>query len=325
MANEISSTQIQISRGKGLTQALRAHVGQDAKISAQQWDRTIDTLIKINDQRKASGQATIFTGGTDKSKAGYHTSFIVKPNQKIDFTKDEMAELYSAMGISLSNAAEKTDDINDVAAVDKTSELNNTEKTQEAAPEGGFKPEVNTKDAKAEKKAAKAKLKQEKAHDKAAIAVTVPRGTSKRTKTQHKFDRANKALLSMAYNTQKPYVKEGVKVINGVEYTTKTAKFDNGAQNNTWLEKGVAQARNLLFKGSRYVTAIYDKNGEMVGVEINSNRTRKNSEPDVMYTKDAAYADLKRKQAGYEATITEGFDYDAVKAVTERIFAKESI
>lgn len=316
---EISAQSIQIQKNQGLTQALRAHVGKDAKISAQQWDRTIDTLIKINEDRKASGASTIFTGGTDKSKAGYHTSFVVKPDQKIDFSQNEMKELYSAMGITLGETAKE---------VEKTEELKEAEKPE--VNEGSLKPEVNNKAQeelvlKADKKALKAKKKKEKTHDKAAIKVTVPRGTTKRRKTQAKFDKANKALISMAYNTQKPYIKEGVKVINGVEYTTKTAKFDNGARNNTWAEKAYAEARKFLHHGDRYVTGLYDKNGELVGIEINSDMNRKNNEPDVLYTKEAAYADTKRKQAGYESVITEGYDYDAVKAVAEKIFAKESI
>lgn len=321
---EISAQSIQIQKNQGLTQALRAHVGKDAKISAQQWDRTIDTLIKINEDRKASGAQTIFTGGTDKSKAAYHTSFVVKPDQKIDFSQDEMKELYSAMGISLGETAKEVD------KTEKLEEVNAVPEEKEAAKEEGLKPEVNTLAdeklvLKADKKALKAKMKKEKAHDRAAIKVTVPRGTTKRRKTQSKFDKANKALISMAYNTQKPYIKEGVKVINGVEYTTKTAKFDNGARNNTWAEKAYAEARKFLHHGDRYVTALYDKKGELVGIEINSDMNRKNNEPDVLYTKNAAYADTKRKQAGYESVITEGYDFEAVKAVTDKIFAKESI
>lgn len=317
MINDISSQSIQIQKGQGLTQALRAHVGKDAKISAQQWDRTIDTLIKINDERKAAGAEAIFTGGTDKSKKAYHTSFVVQPNQTINFTGDEMKELYASMGISLGESAKE---------VEKTEDL----KVKE---QGTLKPEVNTKAEdekneklmlKADKKAVKAKLKKERTHDQAAIKVTVPRGTSKRVKTQRKFDKANKALINLAYNSQKPYIKEGTKVINGVEYTTKTAKFDNGARSGKWVEKAYAEARKFLHHGDRYVTALYDQSGELVGIEINSDMNRKNSEPDVLYTKEAAYADTKRKQAGYEAVITEGFDFDAVKAVTDRIFAKES-
>ncbi len=317
MINNISSQNIQIQKGQGLTQALRAHVGKDAKISAQQWDRTIDTLIKINEQRKAAGEQAIFTGGTDKSKAGYQTSFIVKPNQTINFTSDEMAELYSSMGVTLGAT---------------NSEVDKTEKLQEAK-EQGLKPEVNTKYEdeknqkmilKADEKAVKAKRKKEKTHDEAAIKVTVPRGTSKRRKVQGKFDKTNKALISMAYNQQKPYIKEGTKVINGVEYTTKTAKFDNGARSGKWVEKAYAEARKFFHHGDRYVTALYDQSGELVGIEVNADMDRKNSEPDVLYTKDAAYADTKRKQAGYEAVITEGYDFEAVKAVTDKIFAKES-
>ena len=320
MANEISAQSIQISKGFGITHALKAQVAKDAKVSAQQWDKTIDTLIKINEQRKASGASTIFTGGTDKSKAGYHTSFIVQPNQKIDFSKDEMAQLYSAMGLSIGAAAaaeetDKTEKLKPVADEKVSEEVNDQ-------PQG---VEEKTPMTKAEKKALKEKLKKEKAHDEAAIDTTVPRETDHRSKAQKKFTKANKTLISLAYNAQSPYIKEGTKVVNGEEYTYKTAKFGNEAgDTKNILKKASASANKLLYGGSRYVTALYDKNGEMVAIEINSDRLRKNSAPDVKYTQEAAYADTKRKQQGYEVKITEGFDFEAVKAVTEKIFAKEA-
>lgn len=317
MANEISAQSIQISKNQGLTHALKAQVAKDAKVSAQQWDKTIDTLIKINEQRKASGASTIFTGGTDKSKAGYHTSFIVKPNQKIDFSKDEMAQLYSAMGLSLGATAAKEE-------AEKVEE----KPVEKVSPEANDEPkgvEEKAPMTKAEKKALKEKIKKEKAHDEAAIDTTVPRGTDHRAKAQRKFTKANKTLITLAYNAQSPYIKEGKKVINGEEYTYKTAKFGNEAgDTKNILKKAGASVNKLLYGGSRYVTALYDKNGEMVAIEINSDRTRKNSAPDVKYTKEAAYADTKRKQEGYEVKISEGFDFDAVKAVTEKIFAKEA-
>ena len=322
MANEISAQSIQISKNQGLTQALRAHVAKDAKVTAQQWDKTIDTLIKINEQRKASGSATIFTGGTDKSKAGYHTSFIVQPNQKIDFSKDEMAQLYSAMGLSIgaAKAAEETDKTEELKPV--AEEKVAVEEKVNDEPQGVEEKAPMTK---AEKKALKEKLKKEKAHDQAAIDTTVPRETDHRSKAQKKFTKANKTLITLAYNAQSPYIKEGTRVINGEEYTYKTAKFGNEAGNTkNVLKKAGASFNSLLYGGSRYVTAIYDKNGEMVAVEINSDKLRKNSAPDVKYTQNAAYADTKRKQAGYEVKITEGFDFDAIKAVTEKIFAKEA-
>ena len=322
MANEIS-TQIQITRGQGLTQALRAHVGKDAKISAQQWDKTIDALVKINEKRKEVGAATIFTGGTDKSRAGYHTSFIVQPNQKIDFTKDEMAELYSAMGISLGAAAKEEANVEAAEKVAKSEEAPAVE--NEVANDEPQGVEEKAPMTKAEKKAMKEKIKKEKAHDEAAIDTTVPRNTDHRSKAQKKFTKANKTLISLAYNAQHPYIKEGKKVINGQEYTYKTAKFGNEAgDSKNILDKAKAGANSLLYGGSRYITALYDQNGEMVAVEINSDRLRKNSAPDVKYTQQAAYADTKRKQEGYEVKITEGFDFEAVKTVANKIFAKEA-
>lgn len=324
MANEITSQKITISLNKGLTHALKNHVQQnnltmsDGSISAKEWVNTMDKLAEINEKRKANGGQTIFTGGTDKSRAGWHSSFVVKPDQEIEFTKEEMAELYSAMGVSLgASQVEKTTESNEEA----TETVANGPKNAEEAPVG-IEAEKQPL-TKAEKKALKEKLKREKIHDKAAIDVTVPRNTEHRAKAQRKFTKANKALISMAYSIQKPYIKEQKKVINGVEYTVKTAKFDNGAQNKK-LDRIAAEGRKLLFGGSRYVTAMYDQNGEMVSIEVNSDRLRKNAAPDVKFTKDAAYADTKRKQDGYEVKITEGFDFEETQKVVEKIFAKEA-
>ena len=209
--------------------------------------------------------------------------------------------------------------------VDKTEELKSAP-VEENSEKAEVKEETEKMPlTKAEKKALKAQKKREKMHDEAAIDTTVPRKTEHRAKAQRKFTKANKALISMAYNAQKPYIKEGVKVINGEEYTYKTAKFGNEAgDTKNILKKAGAEVNKLLYGGSRYVTVLYNKAGEAVSIEINADRLRKNNAPDVKYTKDAAYADTKRKQDGYEVKITEGFDFDAVKAVTDKIFAKEA-
>ena len=102
------NTAIVIKKNKGLTHALRDLVKEnpnsilsDGKITAKEWNAVLDKLIDINNARKANNQKPIFTGGTDKSRAGWHSSFVVHPNQKIEFTPEEMSALYSAMGVTL--------------------------------------------------------------------------------------------------------------------------------------------------------------------------------------------------------------------------------
>lgn len=105
---------IVIKKNKGITHALKKYVTDnpnsimsDGKITAKEWNATLDKLIEINNQRKANNQKPIFTGGTDKSRAGWHSSFVVHPNQKIEFTADEMGELLTAMGVTFKNANEE--------------------------------------------------------------------------------------------------------------------------------------------------------------------------------------------------------------------------
>lgn len=102
------NTTIIIKKNKGITHALRDLVKEnpnsilsDGKITAKEWNAVLDKLIDINHARKANNQKPIFTGGTDKSRAGWHSSFVVHPNQKIEFTPEEMSALYSAMGVTL--------------------------------------------------------------------------------------------------------------------------------------------------------------------------------------------------------------------------------
>ena len=77
----------------------------DGKITAKEWNAVLDKLIEIQQNRKANGQASIFGGGTDKTRNGWHNSFIVHPNQEIEFTADEIGQLYEAMGAKFTKAS----------------------------------------------------------------------------------------------------------------------------------------------------------------------------------------------------------------------------
>ena len=115
MANEIQGVTLKIQRGQGLTQALLAHVKKeememsDGSINGAEWNKTIDKLIEIQEKRKADNKESIFTGGTDRKD--FKTSFVIHPDQEIEFTKEEMSELYKTMGVSFtSNNTEETAD-----------------------------------------------------------------------------------------------------------------------------------------------------------------------------------------------------------------------
>ena len=110
----INPATIKIKKNYGITHALKDLVDEmiknktaeltDGKITAKEWNAVLDKLIELQNNRKAEGKASIFGGGTDKTKAGWHNSFIVHPDQQIEFTAEETAQLYEAMGVVIKNA-----------------------------------------------------------------------------------------------------------------------------------------------------------------------------------------------------------------------------
>lgn len=100
-------TTIVIKKNKGITHALRDYVKSnpnsvitDGKITPKEWNAALDALVEINNNRKSANKTPIFTGGTDKTRAGWHTSFVVHPEQKIEFTSEEMDSIYKALGVT---------------------------------------------------------------------------------------------------------------------------------------------------------------------------------------------------------------------------------
>ena len=105
---KVNAQKIVIEKNQGLTQALKKQVESnpnsvlsDGKITVAEWDKTMDKLAELNEKRKQEGKASIFRGETDKTKAGWHTSFLVDEGQQIEFTAEEMKELYEAMGVTI--------------------------------------------------------------------------------------------------------------------------------------------------------------------------------------------------------------------------------
>lgn len=109
-------TTIVIKKNKGITHALRDYVKSnpnsvitDGKITPKEWSAALDALVEINNNRKSANKTPIFTGGTDKTRAGWHTSFVVHPEQKIEFTSEEMDSIYKALGVTFKEQAQPQD------------------------------------------------------------------------------------------------------------------------------------------------------------------------------------------------------------------------
>ena len=115
----VGPTTIKIKKNKGITHALKDMVDKlveqkkaeltDGKITAQEWNAVLDKLVELQENRKAAGKASIFSGSTDKTQAGWHNSFVVHPDQEITFTAEETAEIYEAMGVVIKGGSAPVD------------------------------------------------------------------------------------------------------------------------------------------------------------------------------------------------------------------------
>lgn len=126
--NSIKAQTIKIdSKTNSLTKALKKLVENnsnliftDGKVTASEWNATMDKLAEINQARKQSGQDSIFSGGTDKTSAGWQNSFIVHDGQEINFTAEEMKQLYDAMGVTVKSApAEEPEEVEEEDPVEE--------------------------------------------------------------------------------------------------------------------------------------------------------------------------------------------------------------
>ena len=148
----INPATIKIKKNYGITHALKDLVDEmvknkkaeltDGKITAEEWNAVMDKLIELQQNRKAEGKASIFTGGTDKTKAGWHNSFIVHPDQQIEFTAEETAQLYEAMGVKLTGTPAENPEAKETPAPEEKPKANENPGAKETpAPEE--KPKAN--------------------------------------------------------------------------------------------------------------------------------------------------------------------------------------
>ena len=150
----INPATIKIKKNYGITHALKDLVDEmiknktaeltDGKITAKEWNAVMDKLIELQQNRKAEGKASIFTGGTDKTKAGWHNSFVVHPNQQIEFTAEETAQLYEAMGVKLTGTQAEKPEENETPAPEEKPATNETPKVEEKPDEGTPGPNGTT-------------------------------------------------------------------------------------------------------------------------------------------------------------------------------------
>ena len=150
----INPATIKIKKNYGITHALKDLVDEmiknktaeltDGKITAKEWNAVLDKLIELQQNRKAEGKASIFTGGTDKTKAGWHNSFVVHPNQQIEFTAEETAQLYEAMGVKLTGTQAEKPEENETPAPEEKPATNETPKVEEKPDEGTPGPNGTT-------------------------------------------------------------------------------------------------------------------------------------------------------------------------------------
>lgn len=104
MAGIENNVTIKITPKLGITHALLKYAQEnkmtfsDGSISDNEWYATLDKLAELQQARQKNNQKSIFTGGTDRKD--YKTSFVVHPDQEIEFTKEEINTLFDAMGAS---------------------------------------------------------------------------------------------------------------------------------------------------------------------------------------------------------------------------------
>ena len=143
----LGPTTIKIKKNKGITHALKDMVDKlveqkkaeltDGKITAQEWNAVLDKLVELQENRKAAGKASIFSGGTDKTQTGWHNSFVVHPDQEITFTAEETAQIYEAMGVVIKGGSAPVDPNNPVdpnASADPADPPANPEETPNGSP-----------------------------------------------------------------------------------------------------------------------------------------------------------------------------------------------
>lgn len=152
--NQPSTTKLTIKKNQGITQALFDLVKQMksegkaeisvGKITAQEWNQTINKNAELQRIREENDGQKIYSGGSDPKD--YRGSFIVQPNQEIEFTAEEMNALYEGMGVTVKSNAPATTATPTVPAapeVPQDAAADNIPKNDANPPSASTPPEVS--------------------------------------------------------------------------------------------------------------------------------------------------------------------------------------
>lgn len=67
------------------------------------WNQVMNVFDEIQKEKKADNES-LFSGGTDKTKKGWGTSYTIKKDDKIQLTDGQLNKIYEAMGVDLKKA-----------------------------------------------------------------------------------------------------------------------------------------------------------------------------------------------------------------------------
>ena len=67
------------------------------------WNQVMNVLDEIQ-QEQQSNNESLFSGGTDKTKKGYGSSYTIKKNDKIQLSDADLNKIYTAMGVDLNKS-----------------------------------------------------------------------------------------------------------------------------------------------------------------------------------------------------------------------------
>ena len=102
-------------KDKGLTYIFLEQAKKQAGFDSSKridWNSVMTVFDEIQQEEKQEGQQ-LFHGGTDKTSAGWRTSYIIKEGDKISLSENQMNRIYEAMGVELGGATQPTPPVAD--------------------------------------------------------------------------------------------------------------------------------------------------------------------------------------------------------------------
>ena len=67
------------------------------------WHKVMSVFDEIQKEEESEGQK-LFSGGTDKTRAGWGSSYMIKSGDKISLSDEQMNKIYGAMGLTITNS-----------------------------------------------------------------------------------------------------------------------------------------------------------------------------------------------------------------------------